>query len=213
MLCLVDNAMKRKTFLYTTLMSAGPALLVVVGLWGCGGGSNNNNTSGLPAGTATRAQVLQGRYLVTAVGDCTGCHGGNNNPGDPNWLAGYSTANNPTGTFQIGPFKTYASNITQDKTTGIGNWTSQDIFNALRNGKDPQGAFLCPPMPWTTFRNMTDSDLWSIVAYLQSIKAVSNAVPPQQGPPGTNGQTDWSSAYTGLQPLPSYPAGNENNVP
>ncbi len=205
--------MKRNTFLYATLMSAVPALLGVVGLWGCGGGSNNANTTGLPSGRATRAQVLQGRYLVTAVGDCTGCHGGHNNPGDPNWLAGYSTTNNPTGTFQIGPFKTNAANITQDKATGIGNWTSQDIFNALRNGKDPEGKFLCPPMPWTTFRNMTDGDIWSIVAYLQTVKPVTNAVTPPQGPPGAGGLPDWSSAYTNLQPPPAYPAGNENNVP
>jgi mono/diheme cytochrome c family protein len=205
--------MKRTTLGYASIMSAGPVLLVVGSLWGCGGNGGASSATGLPSGKATRAQVLQGRYLVTAVGDCTGCHGGNNNPGDPNWLAGYSAANNPAGSFPIGPFTTYAANITQDKATGIGNWTSQDIFNALRNGKDPQGKYLCPPMPWTTFRNMTDSDIWAIVAYLQSVKAVSNNVTPSQGPPGADGQPDWSSAYQHLQPLPAYPAGNENSVP
>lgn len=206
--------MQRNAFGYTVAMSVGAALLAGVSLWGCGGGSSSNtNVGGLPAGRATRTQVLQGRYLVTAVADCSGCHGGNDNPGDPNWLAGYSTANNPGGSFSIGAFTTYAANITQDKATGIGNWTSQAIFNALRNGKDSQGQYLCPPMPWTTFRNMTDSDLWSIVAYLQSLKPVSNAVTPSQGPPGAGGQPDWSSAYQNLQPLPAYPSGNETNVP
>ena len=203
--------MKSSTNRYVTWMGTGLGLLITLSLWGCDGSSST--TAGLPGGKATRAQVLQGRYLVTTVGDCTGCHGGNGNPGDANWLAGYSTTNNPAGAFKIGTFNTYAANITQDKATGIGNWTSQQIFNALRTGQDPSGKYLCPPMPWTSFRNMTNADLWAIVAYLQNIKAVSNNVTPSQGPPGANGTTDWSSAYTNLQPLPAYPAGNETNVP
>lgn len=192
------------------IMGAGLGLLITMSLYGCEGSSTTS--LGLPGGKATRAQVLQGRYLVTGVGDCSGCHGGNGTPSDPNWLAGYSTANNPAGAFKIGTFNTYAANITQDKATGIGNWTSQQIFNALRNGQDPSGKYLCPPMPWPSIRNMSDSDLWAIVAYLQSVKAVSNNVPDSQGPPGANGTTDWSSAYSNLQPLPNYPASNENNV-
>lgn len=210
---LAENDMLRNTLGYSVVMSAGMLLLAGASLWGCGGDSSSPTKAGLPSGKATRAQVLQGRYLVTAIGDCSGCHGGSDNPGDPNWLGGYSTTNNPAGAFQIGPFKTYAANITQDKATGIGNWSSQDIFNALRNGKDPAGKYLCPPMPWTTFRNMTDADLWTVVAYLQTVKGVTNAVAPSQGPPGTNGQSDWTSAYANLKPLPAYPAGNENNIP
>lgn len=194
-------------------MGAGTLLLGLLSLWGCGGG-DSNNSSGLPGGNATRAQVLRGRYLVTAVGACSDCHGGGGNPSNPQWLSGYA-AGTPAGgqSFAIGPFTTYAANITSDKTTGIGNWTSQQIFNALRLGKDPAGKFLAPPMPWPIFRNMTDDDIWSIVAYLQSLKPAVNAVPESQGPPGADGKPDWSSAYQNLTPLASYPAATENNVP
>lgn len=159
--------------------------------------------------------MQRGRYLVTSFG-CADCHNrGTNNPGDPNWLAGY-IPNPPAeqGRFNIGGFNTYAANLTPDKTTGLGNWTPQDIFNALRTGKDTDGHYLCPPMPWPTFRNLTDADTWAIVAYIRNLKAVTNAVPQSQGPnPHSNGHGDWTAAYQGLQPLPAYPASNETNVP
>lgn len=181
-------------------------------LWGCSGGSDNAVQSGLPNGAITREQVLRGRYLVTAVAACSDCHGGNNDPNSANWLAGY-TAGSPNGSFQIGPFKTYAANLTADPTTGLGNWTAQDIYNALHNGKDKDGKYLPPPMPWTVFRNMTDADLWAIAAYLKSLKPISNAVPASQGPPGADGKPDWSGSYQNLPSLPAYPAGSEVNVP
>jgi hypothetical protein len=111
----------------------------------------------------------------------------------------------------IGPFKTYAANLTPDEETGLGSWSAEDIFNALRNGKNIEDSFLAPPMPWPVTRNFTDDDLWSIVAYLRSIKPVNNAVPASEGPI-VNGGVDWSSAYADLQPLPPYPAGNEIEV-
>jgi mono/diheme cytochrome c family protein len=194
-------------------MGAGTALLGLSSLWGCGGGDSSNNSSGLPGSTPTRAQVLRGRYIVTAIGGCGDCHsGGSENLNSNTWLSGYHTGAQ-TGSFPIGPFTTYAANITQDKTTGIGNWTSQQIFNAFRTGKDPEGKFLAPPMPWPVFRNMTDDDTWSLVAYLQSLKPTVNAVPESQGPPGAGGTPDWSGTYAGLTPLASYPATTENNVP
>src|SRR5207244_4000873 len=87
--------------------------------------------TGLPNGPATQEQVLRGRLLVVASA-CASCHnGGKNDPSDPKWLANYET-------FQIGPFKTYAANLTPDAATGIGMQTDRQIFNALRYGLDPK---------------------------------------------------------------------------
>jgi hypothetical protein len=188
--------------------------------------------TGLPNGPATADQVLHGRYIVTSNG-CTDCHNrGTDNPDDPNWMAGY-LPNTPGQPFQIGPFMTYPANLTPDTTTGIGMHSDRQIFNALRYGLDPettpdvvitstvpgQGNFpatpeyLAPPMPWPAIRNMSDEDLWSIVAYLKhGIKPVVNAVPASGGPPD-----HWASNYTpdkiGPYPLPAYPAGNEVLTP
>jgi len=182
--------------------------------------------NGLPEGSATQAQVLLGRVLVTGSG-CASCHNsGKTDPNDPKWLANYET-------FQIGPFKTYAANLTPDAATGIGMHTDRQIFNALRFGLNPevtpdvvitsnvpgQGNFpasphyLAPPMPWPSFRHLPDADLWAIVAYLKhGVKPVNNAVPDSEGPPD-----NWASSYTadkiGPYPLPPYPAGNEQYSP
>jgi len=223
---------KRHVWVRTGLSMAAllsPVILVAV-VAGCGGSSDDSG--GLPGTTVTRAQVLQGRALVTNSG-CTDCHNrGKNDPSDPNWMAGYMSGN-PQGAFAIGPFNTYAANLTPDKTTGIGNFTPRQIFNALRYGLDPavtpdvvitgttpgQGnypaspEYLAPPMPWTATRHLSDDDTWAIVAYLlHGIKPVANSVPNSQGPPD-----HWASSYTtaaaGPARFPDYPTGNEQFNP
>ena len=163
------------------------SICVAVAVAGCG--SDNGG------GSAQHEQVLRGRYLVTAVGGCADCHSSGKDPNDPMWLAGY-TEGTPGQPFQVGPFNVYPANLTPDPDTGLGNWTAQQIFDALRTGKDDQGQYLCPPMPWPAFRNMTDDDLNAVVAYLQSLVPVHNEVPESEGPnPFPNGHGDWSSAY------------------
>ena len=73
--------------------------------------------------------------------------------------------------------------------------------------------YLAPPMPWPSFRHLSDSDLWAIVAYIEhGIKPVANTVPDSQGPPDF-----WASSYTdaavGPANLPAYPVGNEQFSP
>ncbi|HEY4003265.1 MAG TPA: c-type cytochrome [Candidatus Xenobia bacterium] len=196
----------------------------------------NTAGTGLPNGPATLSQVLNGRYLVTTVSACAACHGNAiNNPNDPHWLGGYidSPTLNPTnvGYTEIsatGGGVTFAPNLTPDPTGLGGNpanpgdgpggvWTAQDIFNVLKTGllpdiqQPPPGPCVLPnfvglPMPWVDFRNMTDDDLWSIVAYIQNLKPVSNVVPESTGIIPT------ALLYSGLAPLlPPYPAIQEIN--
>ena len=168
---------------------------------------------GDPVESTTLSQVEHGRYLVTAVGGCADCHSSGKDPNDPMWLAGY-TEGTPGQPFQVGPFNVYPANLTPDPDTGLGNWTTQDIVTALKTGKNPEGEYLCPPMPWPVYRNMTDDDRSDIAAYLRSLKPVHNEVPVSEGPnPFADGHGDWSSAYQDLQPLPPYPAANEVPVP
>jgi len=202
------------------------------GYIGAAGQAQTPTPTGLPNGPASADQVQHGRYIVTSNG-CVACHGQDvDDPNNPNWLAGFLTGGT-SGKFQIGPFTTYAKNLTPDVNTGIGMFSDRQIFNALRYGLDPdatpdvvitstvpgQGNFpatphyLAPPMPWPSIRNMSDDDLWAIVAYLKhGIKPVSNAVPDSQDPPDF-----WASNYTpdkiGPYPLPAYPAANETFTP
>lgn len=85
----------------------------------------------------------------------------------------------------IGPWGvSFAANLTPDET-GIGNWTEEQFFLALREGKYKGLAAsrtLLPPMPWESFSFMTDSEVKAIFAYLMSIKPIHNIVPPALPP-------------------------------
>ena len=171
-----------------------------------------------PAVTDTlKDQVVRGRQLVIEHA-CGDCHGGGSNPGSPVWLAGVTDS---LQIFQIGPFKTRPRNITPDNTTGIGRFTTRQLFNALRyglrRGETPdvditsttpgQGNFpenpkyLAIPMPWPAFRHMSDEDLRAVAVYLKhGVKPVSNRVADSDGPPDF-----WASEYT-LEKIGPYPA-------
>jgi hypothetical protein len=48
-----------------------------------------------------------------------------------------------------------AANITPDNDTGIGKWSDEQIVNAIRSGKRPEGTLIGPAMPIVFYRNMT----------------------------------------------------------
>lgn len=86
----------------------------------------------------------------------------------------------PDLTSAVGPWgASFAANLTSDET-GIGNWTEQQFFKAIREGKlkgMDQSRPLLPPMPWTNIRQLNDNDLRAIFTYLKSTPPVDNIVP------------------------------------
>lgn len=88
-------------------------------------------------------------------------------------------------TSYVGPWGlSYSANLTSD-STGIGMWTEEQFFRAIRTGvsKGIEGNRpLLPPMPWFVYKNLKDEDLKAIFAYLKSTKPVKNVVPqPKAG--------------------------------
>src|SRR3954471_11049673 len=70
----------------------------------------------------------------------------------------------------------FSANLTSDQT-GLGNWTEERFFKAIREGMFKGldgGRGLLPPMPWQNFKQMTDEDLKAIFAFLKSTKPVKN---------------------------------------
>ncbi len=135
-----------------------------------------------------QALVERGRYLVNGIAACGNCH----TPKGPNGdlpgmdLAGGQVLEEP------GLFRAVASNITQDRETGIGAWTDAQIALAIREGRRPDGRLIGPPMPIELYRGISDADLAAMVAYLRTVRPVRNAVeasrfeiplPPGYGPP------------------------------
>lgn len=95
--------------------------------------------------------VEYGKYLA---GGCTGCHG-----------AGLSGGKIPGGP----PDWPAAGNITPDPKTGIGSWTEQDFFHAIREGRRPDGSQINPFMPWKNFSRMTDDEIRALWLYLRTV--------------------------------------------
>ncbi len=131
------------------------------------------------AAEAKADPVKRGQYLVETQA-CAVCH----SPMDGNGriLPGMKLAGGQL--IRIVPFGDFpTSNLTSDKETGLGNWTDDQIKNAITRGVLRDGSRLPPfPMDWSAFSAMTPDDLNAMVAYLRSVPAVSNRVPPISRP-------------------------------
>jgi mono/diheme cytochrome c family protein len=131
------------------------------------------------AAMADDAQSARGKYLVT-FGGCNDCH-------TPGYFFGQPDMNRFLGgsdvAFEIPGLGAFVGrNITPDKETGIGDWTTDEIVTALQTGIRPDGRQLAPIMPYHAFANLTSEDANAIAAFLKSIPPVSNAVPGPFGP-------------------------------
>lgn len=110
----------------------------------------------------------RGAYVLR-LGGCTACHTDARHKGAP--LAGGVALKSPYGTF-------YGPNITPDKETGIGGWSTEDFIRAMTQGKPPSGLPYYPAFPYTSYTRMTQRDLIDLKAYLDTVKPVKNEVPP-----------------------------------
>ena len=188
--------------------------------------SSFSSVGSMQPGQAQQDKILLGRHLVVSHA-CGECHGGGDNPAAAGWLDGMRDT--IVQQFRIGPFVTRPKNLTPDNTTGTGRLSERQIFNALRYGLRPeetadvditstvpgQGNFplhphyLAPPMPWPSWRNMSDQELYAIAAYIKNgLKPVSHKVQDSDGP-----LDFWASEYTvekiGPYPAVAFPTVNE----
>jgi mono/diheme cytochrome c family protein len=153
-------------------------LLLSLVLAGCTGKYIRPTTPDRIAGTPER--LARGNYLVNQVTACGVCHtprlGGSWLGGERTdaFLAGGAVFDNPAGV------RVVASNITQDRDTGIGAWSDDEILRALRDGIGHEGRLLMPPMPFTSWQVMSDEDARAIVAYLRTVPPVKNVVSREQ---------------------------------
>jgi mono/diheme cytochrome c family protein len=108
------------------------------------------------------ALIEKGRYLADA-GDCTACHTAKG--GKP--FAGGLPIASPIGTL-------YSSNITPDKTLGIGAYSLDDFDRAMRHGIATNGSSLYPAMPYPAYAKVSDDDMRALYAYfMQGVAPVA----------------------------------------
>jgi hypothetical protein len=78
-----------------------------------------------------------------------------------------------------GPWGTsFTANLTPDAETGLGRWTAEEFIATLRSGRHQgRGRQILPPMPYRMIRELDDSDLRAVFAYLQSIPRSRTGLP------------------------------------
>ncbi len=185
------------------LILSGVALVTTIVIIGCTN-AQSEPTASQPV--SKDSLIKRGNYLVSTIG-CDDCHSpkkmGPNGPeidldrrfsGHPAdaVLGKADTTVMKNGwvlfsmdlTSAVGPWgMSYAANLSSDPT-GIGNWTEEQFFSAIRKGlsKGLEGNRpLLPPMPWFVYKNLSDDDLRAIFIYLKSTRPVKNIVPqPKQ---------------------------------
>ena len=106
--------------------------------------------------------AVYGKYLALSVAECSGCHTKRN-------LAGEFTGASFAGGNEIDGFIT--PNLTPDSSGKIFNWSKELFIERFRMGK------LIPksPMPWNSFKRMTDDELTAIYHFLRTLKPVNTA--------------------------------------
>ena len=120
------------------------------------------------ANPAKSAEVNRGDYLVNALAHCDTCHT------PRNLLMGADNSKALAGG-SLGSW--YAPNITSDKTSGIGAWSSDEIVAYLRTGHVQGKAQAAGPMAEAvehSLQYLGDSDLKAIAAYLLQTQAISS---------------------------------------
>lgn len=131
-------------------------------------------------------EIARGEYLVRGPMACGNCHTrqGAEGPDMALELAGGQVV------LEDAMMRAVSPNITP--AGAVGGWSDAELATAIREGIRPDGSLIGPPMPYSLYRGLSDSDLSAIVAFLRSLKPIENAteksvyhmeLPPAYGPP------------------------------
>ncbi len=158
------------------------ALAVIAGLTaGCGSEMAVSRTG---EQELLQARLERGKYLAEGPMHCFRCHseidweapGGLPVPGKK----GGGSVQSVTQVNQ--PFELVKPNISPDRETGVGEWTDEELARAIREGIGRDGRRLYFQMPYVYFRDLSDEDLASVIAYIRSIEPVKNKLAPTDLP-------------------------------
>ncbi len=106
------------------------------------------------------SRVARGAYLAR-LGNCQTCH---SQPGAAPWAGGRSIST---------PFgAVFTSNLTSDRTHGLGQWSTDDFWQALHYGKGRDGRLLAPVFPYTSYTRVNREDADALFAFLRQLPPV-----------------------------------------
>ncbi len=165
-----------RKFILLALFAAG----ITAGAWFT---SCNNKKSGTQAAggqDSATAMLERGSYLANNVAGCIDCHSIRDTgrfsmpvvPGTEG--SGAAFAYDKSLGF---PGELTAPNITPFATK---DWTDEDWIKAITKGINKKGDTLFPIMPFHNYSKMAKSDLFSIIAYIKTIKPVERSTPARK---------------------------------
>lgn len=117
--------------------------------------------------TFTATDIQEGKRIAQTI--CIRCH--------YNYETGTLAGRQHGNPKRLGSF--YSGNITNDSVTGIGKWTTDELYFFLKTGIKPNGKFVFD-MP--KYPNLSENDINGIIGYLKSndtlVKATRFLNPP-----------------------------------
>lgn len=128
---------------------------------------------------ATPERIERGKYLANNVALCIDCHS----------TRDFTKFSGPvkTGTEGMGgsvfgeemglPGTIPVKNITP---AALGTWSDGEIIRALTSGLNKDGESLFPIMPYENYHTMSEEDLYSVIAYIRTLKPIKNEVGRKQ---------------------------------
>ncbi|MBI2889400.1 MAG: cytochrome C [Nitrospirae bacterium] len=127
----------------------------------------------------TPARLARGEYLARHVMACIDCHSDR----DFGHFAGpVVTGTEGKGGTRFGkelglPGTLYGKNITP---AALGAWTDGEVARAITSGVGRDGEAFFPMMPYPNYRQIATEDLYSLIAYVRSLKPITNEVPKRE---------------------------------
>ena len=153
-------------------------------------------------------EVNRGAYLVNGLAHCGECHNNRNLLGNTGWAL----------PFQGGVITKWATpNITNDKQSGLGRYTDDQVVAFLEHGQEAKMGSAVGPMRETvdnSLRKLHDDDIRAMVAYLRTMSRSSlyrTSAAPQNSESASRGSNVYASMCSSCHQVDGK--GVENKIP
>ena len=107
-----------------------------------------------------KGDFVRGERVFYAAG-CGSCHLGSDRSINL-LLAGGTAFETQFGTF-------YAPNVSMSKEYGIGEWSLEDFYRALKLGQSPEGKHYYPVFPYTSYSRMSGQDIADLWVFWKTL--------------------------------------------
>jgi mono/diheme cytochrome c family protein len=127
----------------------------------------------------TEDRIERGKHLANNVMVCMHCHSPQEKYkfAHPQINDSLGAGGNKFGVGEGLPGEYYAPNITPAK---LGDWSDGEIYRAITSGVSKDGTPLFPIMPYPNYAQLEKEDIYSVIAYLRTLKPIEKETPKSE---------------------------------